>query len=305
MADIGDASGWRNRSSKADLPGREGGRSMTDAELVAFLQAVLPRLKLRWAGYRKVRGQVGKRIRRRLTELGLADLAAYRARLEDDPEEREVLRGFCAVTISRFYRNRAVWEALQHRVLPIAAEDALTAREKELRCWSIGCASGEEPYTLAVLWTLTLAHRYPALRLRILGTDVDERVLARARVAEYAAGTLRELPLAWRDQAFEQDDDVFRIRERFRAGVDLRREDVRVTLPDDEFRLILCRNLVCTYFDEELQRQTIERILSRLWPGGFLVLGSHERLPLGPTIEPWDLRLGIFRSGRGPRPARR
>lgn len=269
---------------------------MIDAELVAFLQWALPRLQLRWAGYRKVRGQVERRIRRRITELELAGIAAYRARLEEDPAEWEVLRGFCAITISRFYRNRAVWDALQAGVLPTAAREAMTARAEELRCWSIGCASGEEPYTLAIMWKLALARRYPELRLRILGTDVDERVLARARIAEYAAGTLRELPATWLDRAFARRDDVFRLRERFRADVDLRREDVRVTLPRDDFRLILCRNLVCTYFDESLGRQTMERILTRLSAGGFLVLGSHERPPSGASVEPWDSRLRLFRS---------
>ncbi len=272
---------------------------MTDAELVPFLQWALPRLQLRWAGHRRVRGQVGKRIRRRIAELGLADIVAYRVRLEEDPAEWEVLRSLCGITISRFHRNVAVWEALRVEVVPAAAEAAATAVEDALRCWSVGCASGEEPYTISILWALAVAHRYPGLRLRVLGTDVDERVLARARMAEYSAGSLRDLPAAWRAEAFEREGDVFRLRQRFREDVELRREDVRLTVPGELFRIVLCRNLVCTYFDEGLARRTIERILARLVVGGFLVLGSHERPPPGAPVEPWEARLGIFRSRAG------
>jgi chemotaxis protein methyltransferase CheR len=268
---------------------------MSRRETIAFLQWAVPRLGLRWAGYRNVRGQVEKRVGRRVAELALPDLAAYRARLETDPAEWQVLSGLCGVTISRFYRDRCVWEAIADEVLPRAAEAALAARQTELRCWSLGCASGEEPYTLAIAWELKLVERYPGLRLSVVGTDFDERVLARARTAEYEASSLRELPEGWRDQAFELRGPWLRVRDRFRAGVDLRREDIRVSLPERRFRVILCRNFVFTYFDEALQQRTLQGILERMEEGGFLVIGRHERPPSGAALEPWHPELGIFR----------
>jgi chemotaxis protein methyltransferase CheR len=111
---------------------------MTDPELVAFLQWALPRLSLRWAGFRKVRGQVRKRIHRRLRELGLPDLAAYRAHLEREPDEWAQLAAMCRITISRFWRDRGVFDWLTGR-LP---ELATTGR---LRAWSAGCAGGRAP----------------------------------------------------------------------------------------------------------------------------------------------------------------
>ena len=271
-----------------------GGR-ITDAECVALLQWALSRLNLRWAGYRKVRGQICKRIRRRMVQLGLPDVAAYRARLEADPAEWEVLSGLCVVTIARFYRDGSVWDTLRDDVLPAVAEAAMAAGDEQLSCWSIGCASGEEPYTLSVLWTLGLAHRFPGLGLRILGTDVDEHVLDRARVADYAASTLRNLPTDWLYQAFKRHNPVFHLRERFQAPVELRQEDVRLILPDERFRVILCRNLVCTYFGEALQRETLQRVTTRLSEGGAFVLGRDERLPSGTTLRPWHPRLGVYR----------
>ena len=268
---------------------------MANTEYGSFLQWALPRLGLRWAGYRRVRGQVEKRVRRRIAELQLPNPAAYRTWLEADANEWNVLRGLAVVTISRFYRDRGVWDQLGEEVLSLAARQAVAAGDDELRCWSIGCASGEEPYTLSILWILTLAARYPGLRLRILATDVDQHVLARAQNAEYSAATLRDLPAGWRDQAFDRRGGVFQVRARFRAPVELRRQDIRLVLPEDTFRVIFCRNLVCTYFEEPLEQQTLHRILSRLELGGFFVLGRHEGLPCGIQVEPWKPARGVYR----------
>ncbi|MBS1150966.1 MAG: chemotaxis protein CheR, partial [Myxococcaceae bacterium] len=172
-----------------------------------------------------------------------------------------------------------------------------------LRCWSVGCASGEEPYTLSILWALALAPRYPGLRLRVLATDSDAQVIGRAHAALYESATLRDLPAAWRDEAFEPRDGAFALRERFRVPVELRRADVRGALPEDTYRLIFCRNLVCTYFDEQVQGEALGRLLTRLEAGGAFVIGAHERLPAGAALQPWHPRLGIHR--RPPYPASR
>ena len=268
---------------------------MKDAEVRALLQRALPRLGLRWVGFRNVSGQVCKRIGRRIAALGLADVSAYEARLQADAAEWRVLERLCAITISRFHRDAPMWQRLRADVLPTLADAALAAGESKLCCWSVGCASGEEPYTLSILWALELAQRYPALRLRILATDAGEEVLARARSARYAAASLSELPATWREGAFAPVAGLLQLREPFRAPVELRRADVRRDLPEDTFRLILCRNVVCTYFDEQLQRETLQRLLSRLAPGGALVIGLQERLPADTELGAGHAEVGIYR----------
>ena len=176
---------------------------MTDTDCVAFLQWALPRLNLSWRGFRKVRGQVCKRIRRRVKSLGLKDLAAYRAHLERHQQEWAVLDSFCRITISRFYRDRNVFRILGERVLPQLAEQA--AQEKrEVVCWSIGCASGEEVYTLRILWDLTLAGTHPDVAFSLLGTDMDEAVLARAAAGCYGRSSVKEMPSGWVNRCFER-----------------------------------------------------------------------------------------------------
>jgi chemotaxis protein methyltransferase CheR len=210
-----------------------------DQDCTAFLQWALPRLRMRWGGFRKVRGQVCKRLGRRLRELDLSDLVAYQDYLERHPDEWAVLDGFCRITISRFHRDRRVFEHLRDRLLPelcAGRRDRVT-----IRCWSAGCASGEEPYTVSIIWNLELRHRYPGVSLEIVATDTEPRVLERARAAEYPASSLRELTPFWREEAFEPRESGWRLREQFRNGVSFYRADIREEMPDGPFDLPSCK----------------------------------------------------------------
>jgi len=270
---------------------------MRDADCVGFLQWALPHLHLRWPGFRKVRKQICKRVERRLRELGLPDAHAYRSFLEGHPKEWESLDSACRVTISRFYRDRRVFDYLGTELLPGLAELASSRDERSVRCWSVGCASGEEPYTMAILWELSVRPRFPHLRMHILATDVDPHLLDRAREACYPASSLQDVPPEWRSVAFDKAERGYRLRERFRQDVKLAQQDIRKEQPQEGFHLVLCRNLVFTYFDETLQGQVLDAMLTHLEPGGALVIGDRESLPQTVTrsLEPWNESLHIYR----------
>ena len=259
--------------------------AMTDAECVAFLQWALPRLGLRWSGFRTVRRQVRKRLSRRLGTLGLPTLAAYRARLEDDPDEWQVLDGLCRITISRFYRDRAVFEALARQVLPVLARQ-VAAEGRPVRCWSAGCASGEEAYSLKILWDLDLGAAERAPGLEVTGTDAGDGLLARARRGCYEPGSLKDVPAHWRAQAFEAREALFCVHARHRAGVRFVGQDVRRQAPEGPFDLVLCRTLAFTYFEPDLQADVLARIAGAMTAGGYLAIGNHERLPHAHGFEP-------------------
>lgn len=255
-----------------------------NAECVRFLQRALPRLKLRWAGFRKVRGTVCKRLKRRMHTLGLSDFDAYWAHLEAHETEWDRLDAFCRIPISRFYRDRGVFGKLQTETLPELAEAALARGADVLRVWSLGAASGEEPYTLSIMWQLALAERYPGLAIAILATDSEPVMIERAKCGCYADGSLKELPAAWREAAFDRRDDLLCIRPRYRKCVTLELADVRSGLPAGPFDLILCRNVIFTYFDAGLQEHFCPALHALLQPNGALVLGKHEGLPEGQTL---------------------
>jgi chemotaxis protein methyltransferase CheR len=258
-----------------------------DFECVHFLQQVLPQLRLRWPGFRRVRRQVCRRLRSRLQELGIEGFSEYAAYLLAHPDEWSVVDSCCRITISRFYRDKQVFEQLS-RELPTLAKLALTegaptanARgDSKLRYWSAGCASGEEVYTLKLLQHFCLSSSEFSLPLQILATDVDEYLLSRAKSGCYASGTLKELPQAWIEEAFSVNKH-YCLKPTFREGIQWERQDIRKEMPDGSFHLILCRNLAFTYFEPALQQEILPGIIQRLVSGGILLIGKRESLPDG------------------------
>lgn len=252
---------------------------MNDPELVTFLRWCLPQLGLRWGGFRKVRGTVRKRLARRLRTLGLADLTAYRRRLEADPSEWSELDVMCRIPISRFYRDRAVFDFLAADVLPACASMAQARKDRTLHVLSSGCASGEEPYTISLIWNVRLANAWPDIALRVLAIDVDDTMLRRAATACYGAGSLKDLPSDLKDSGFEIRNGRYCLRQGLRQSVSLQATDLRQGVPDGPFDLILCRNTAFTYFDDDAEKATLAELDSRLYPRGYLVIGTHETLP--------------------------
>jgi chemotaxis protein methyltransferase CheR len=112
-----------------------------------------------------------------------------------------------------------------------------------------------------------------------------------------AQSCLRELPEGWLDDSFNREPaGEWRVGSQYLLNVHLARQDIRRESPSGLFHLILCRNLVFTYFDDKSQGQVLTRLFSKLEPGGALVLGSHEKLPTGEWgLLPWDDAGSIFR----------
>jgi len=255
---------------------------MRDRDCVAFLQWCLPKLGLRRPGFRKVRRQVGKRIDGRIRELGLGGQTAYRDYLESHEAEWKILDSFCQITISRFYRDRGVFDRLRNTILPNLAQRAAARGGPEVRCWSAGCCSGEEAYTLQIIWKLHIVPRFPAAPdLTVLGSTVDAGLIERASRGRYPKSCLKDLPESLRRQAFDERGDHHVIKPTFTENVTFIEQDIRKEIPDGPFQLILCRNLALTYFNEDLQRKTIEGLLCRMKNNGYLVIGIHESLPPG------------------------
>jgi chemotaxis protein methyltransferase CheR len=250
---------------------------------------------LRWPGFRKVRRLVCKRLGRRLSELGLAELSSYEAYLESATEEWETVGRFCRIPVSRFYRDRSVFQHLEREVLPALAGSAGRGGRSELACWSACCASGEEPYTLSILWGLRLGQQFPGLRLRLVATDIDGHLLERARTGCYLPSSLKALPRELLAEAFTWPGEHLCIRDEFRE-IEFLQQDIRQDVPEGEFDLILCRNAVLTYFAPTLQYEVMKRLSGRLRADGALVIGIHETLPDGlPGFTPWPGAPAIYR----------
>jgi chemotaxis protein methyltransferase CheR len=268
---------------------------MRDRACIDLLYWAATEVGLRPEGFRRVRSQVCKRLARRMAELNLRGPTAYRAFVAVHPEERAVLEELCRVHVSRFHRDRVVFDALRDRVLPALARDGNGGRV--LRVWSAGCAAGEEPYSIALIWHLAVAAQSPGWRLEVIATDADPSSLERARRACYPRSSLRELPRDWQESAFVAEPGGLCLKPELRASVELRCADLRREMPPGPFHLILCRNLAFTYFAEADQREVAARLAALLAPGGALLIGARERLPDVPSgLVPDHTVPGLYRA---------
>jgi len=268
---------------------------MKDDDCISFLQWALPFLHMRWPGFRKVYGQVCKRLARRLEELQLLDLQNYRSHLEENPLEWHILDTLCRITISRFYRDRGTFSLLQTKVFPELIMQVKQQKGKNIFCWCIGAASGEEPYSLSLLWELS-GLQTKGLDLKILATEVDQQMINRARQGCYQESSIRELEGQVKLQAFIQYEGDIYLRDKYKKRVNFLQQDIRNEQPNTTFDLILCRNLVYTYFSRELQDEITGQIVQRLKSGGFLVIGAHEKLSATlPGLIPWQPGQTIYR----------
>jgi chemotaxis protein methyltransferase CheR len=226
---------------------------------------------------------IRRRIAVRMRACGVHTYDAYRTLLAGSPQEYERLRDALTINVTRFYRNGETWNLVRRTVLPVL----LDGRWAELRAWSAGCASGEEPYSLAVLAAdhLDRAGRGDDLaRVTIDATDIDRVCLERARAGSYRSEGLVELPDGLADRYFEPDGPGRRVVERVRRRVQVHELDLsREQPPRAGYDLILCRNVVI-YFDRGTQERLFQVFADALVPGGFLVLGKVETL-FGPARE--------------------
>ncbi len=262
---------------------------MTDLECVSFLQWILPRLNMRWKGFRKVRKRVCRRFQRRMDELGFESIGDYRKYLEGHHKEWRVVDSYCRITISRFYRDRGLFNTLSMEILPLLKKMVLKEEIQELRCWSAGCASGEEPYTLKIIWDNTLALNPSCPSIRITATDISEGILNRAKTAAYPASSFWELPYTLFRRSFYLEGGYYILKDEFREGIAFLKQDIRRNMPEETFHLILCRNFVFTYFNKNLQKEILKKMVARLLPGGFLIVGCHEK------VSAEDLGLKVWR----------
>jgi chemotaxis protein methyltransferase CheR len=162
----------------------------------------------------------------------------------------------------------------------------LKEKEKEdLRVWSIGCASGEEPFSLLLFWKWKFEKDWPKIRLSILATDIDECLLDRAKEGRYKKSSLREVPEEIQKGYFMNEKGIYVLDGTLREGVEFKRHDILHEDPFSGMDVVFCRNLAFTYFSKTAQIEVLKKIASSLKEKGYLVIGKDESLPLTyPTL---------------------
>ncbi len=223
-------------------------------------------------------GLVKSRLAKRLRKLGIRTFDQYIHYLQEQESTEELSEMVDALTTNKtsFFREPRHFEFLRDRVVPL-----LMAGGVPIRIWSAGCSSGEEPYSLAMLLRESIPdiERYD---VRILATDICNKILTRAREGLYHADALAEVPEAFRRKYFtaagKGQDRTFRVNDRLRELIRFARLNLMEQWPmRGPFDLILCRN-VMIYFDKKTQSDLVGRFWRILKKGGYLFVGHSESL---------------------------
>ena len=235
-----------------------------------------------------------RRIERRMAIHGLPTLTEYVRLLRKNPQEIDLLFKELLIGVTSFFRDAAVWQHLQDTDLP-----ALLARrgsETKFRAWVAGCSTGEEAYTLAIVFTEAV-ERLPEHRgcsLQIFASDLSPDAIATARAGRYPAAICASVPAQVVARHFTAQADALVINKPIRDMVLFAQHDVVLDPPFTRIDILSCRNLLI-YFDATLQRRLLPLFHYSLRPGGLLLLGSAETIgSFGNLFEPVDSKLRLY-----------
>ncbi len=237
---------------------------------------------------------LNRRIARRIAIHGLAGLAEYVRFLRQNPQEIDLLFKELLIGVTSFFRDAAVWQYMRDSALP-----ALLARrgtETKFRAWVAGCSTGEEAYTLAIVFNEAIQRlpEHHGCSLQIFASDLSPDAIATARAGRYPATIGASMQADCVARYFTAQGSALVVAKSIRDRVLFARHDVVLDPPFTRLDILSCRNLLI-YFDATLQRRLLPLFHYSLRPGGLLLLGSSETVgSFGKLFEPVDSRLRLY-----------
>jgi chemotaxis protein methyltransferase CheR len=217
---------------------------------------------------------IRRRIAGRVRARGFQQAQSYLDLLAVDEEEVTALMSAMTIHVSQFFRNASTFDVLREEIVPQMFRRLRLQGRRELRVWSVGCAGGEEPYSVALLMEQVVP---PRMRYSIQACDITPAVLEKAREGLFEGPRLTNVSDELRDKHFSLEQGRWRLNERLRSKEEFWRHNVLSEEPYPEADLILCRN-VLIYFSRPDQARVLERFAAALPEDGVLVLGRAETL---------------------------
>jgi len=189
--------------------------------------------------------------------------------LENTPAEVDKLEDFLTINVSEFFRDAAHFTVLKEQILPIILQENL-----QLNIWSAGCSNGAEAYSVAIL----LDRLSPYRKHRILATDIDKNIFAQANAGgPYRAADIRNVPPELVGKYFQQTGDCYKVADHIRSKVTFKQHDLTRDPFENNFDLIICRNVVI-YFTEEAKKKLRRRFIDAMKLNGILFIGATETM---------------------------
>ncbi|MBF0255447.1 MAG: PAS domain S-box protein, partial [Gammaproteobacteria bacterium] len=264
--------------------------SMDGNQIEPLLERLKEKLQFDFSGYKT--GTLMRRIHRRRVATGNADLPAYLSWLESNPQELDLLVRDILISVTAFFRDRDAFDVLRRGVQNICSQHALGS---EIRVWVAGCASGEEAYSIAILFAETLGDRLGDYRVQIFATDVDEEALNMGRRGLYPAAAMSEVEPELLESYFTPVNNSYEMDKRLRDMIVFARHNLVSDPPFLRLDLVSCRN-VLIYFDAPLQSKVLQTFHFGLIKEGYLFLGRSESITHAEALfSPIDRRERLFR----------
>lgn len=261
-----------------------------DPAFEALLHYIQESRGLDFRGYKRT--SLRRRIMLRMEAVGVEEFGTYQSHLEADPGEFESLLNTVLINVTSFFRDAEAWEVLKTEVVPRLI--ANTEPDRPIRVWSVGCASGEEPYSIAMLLAETLGVTEFCNRVKIYATDLDEEALKTARLATYTPRDVEGVPPDLLERYFERTNNHYVFERELRKCVIFGRHNVVHDAPISRIDLLVCRNLLI-YLETETQSVVLPRLHYALNPEGCLFLGKAEtQLARSPLFRPVEAKHRIF-----------
>ena len=237
-----------------------------------------------------------RRIGVRMRATGCGDYLQYHQYVKQNRDECKRLINDLTINVTEFFRDPDVYAVIRKQVIPQLVHYKRENRAFSLRAWSAGCATGEEPYSLSMLFQEALAREEDphSWMLRITATDLDDKALLKARMGSYEE--VKMPPGMILEDYFIREGEKYAVKDEVKRPVRFLLLDIMQHPPLRHLDLILCRN-VLIYFEREKQHIILETFHQCLRPGGFLVLGKSEAI-LGMTesgLAPFSRRERVYR----------
>jgi chemotaxis protein methyltransferase CheR len=220
---------------------------------------------------------IRRRLAARIRAVGCETAEKYADFLLWDKAEPVQLMKTLTIHVSKFFRNPDTFQKIRDKVFPALFSACRQDGREELRISSVGCACGEEPYTLALILRDSFAGELSRIRVSISATDIDSHVLRAAARGIYFPESLEETPPSIRDRYFRMKEGLYHLLPEIRDMVDFCHDDLVRSESLQECDLVLCRN-VLIYFERSHQESILRGLAASLRTGGFLVLGKTESL---------------------------
>ena len=234
-----------------------------------------------------------RRVRRRMQVLHIEDPAEYIAQLRSLPNEPELLFREILIGVTRFFRDPAMFDALAATVLPDLIANG--GAEEPIRVWVAGCATGEEAYSLAILFREALARAESPRKVTIFATDIDDRAVTIARAGLYSDAIEADTTVIRLEQNFCREGQRYRVAKHIREMCVFSTHDLVKDPPFSRLDMVTCRNLLI-YFESPLQQRVIATFHYGLKANGLLWLGPSETIAAsGRLFKAFDKRSKIFR----------